>query len=45
MTRPQVRKLASLGQALLSVTVLLLQIADLLKSRPVQTDAGSPAAQ
>ena len=45
MTRPQILKAASLGQALLSVTVLLLQIADLRKSRPVQTDAGSPAAQ
>ena len=45
MIRPQILKAASLGQALLSVTVLLLHIVDLLKSRPVQTDAGSQAAQ
>ncbi len=41
MTRPQILRAASLGQALLSATVLLLQIVDLLKSRPVQTDVGS----
>ena len=45
MTRPQFQKLAGLGQALLGATMLVLQIVDLLKSRPVQTDAGSPAAQ
>ncbi len=45
MTRPMVRKLAGLSQVLISATMLVLQIVDLLKSRPVQTDAGSPAAQ
>ncbi len=43
MTRPQMRKLAGLGQALLSATMLVLQIVDLLKARSVQTDVGSPA--
>ena len=44
MTRPEILRVASLGQAVLSATVLLLQIVDLLKSKPVQADVGSPAA-
>ena len=44
MTRPEILRVATLGQALLSATVLLLQIADLIKNKPVQADVGSPAA-
>ncbi len=44
MSKPDVLKVASLGQALFAATVLILQIIDLLKSKAVQPDVGSPAS-
>ncbi len=44
MTRPEILRVANLGQAILSATLLVLQIADLLKRKSVQTDVGSPAS-
>ena len=43
MTRPQIIKVANVGQILLGGLILALQVAGLIKGRSVKTDVG-PAA-
>ena len=44
MTQSQIIKAASRGQMVLSIALLILQIAGLIKGRQAETNAGTPAS-